>query len=135
QPCPYPWHGYCSANSRTPPDLERLWPNDNGRRPCASPRMNPKRPEETARRYIRHLIWLYFWLLLVEGALRKWVLPDLSNPLLVVRDPVVLAIYLLSFRARVFPKNAWVAAIVVMAILTTLATFFQLWEYVAPSYI
>ena len=67
--------------------------------------MNPDSPEARATRYIRQLIWLYFWLLLVEGALRKWLLPDLSNPLLVIRDPVVLAIYGLSFRARVFPKN------------------------------
>jgi deoxyadenosine/deoxycytidine kinase len=37
---------------------------------------------------------LYFGLLLVEGALRKWLLPQLSDPLLVIRDPVVLLIYL-----------------------------------------
>jgi hypothetical protein len=97
--------------------------------------MNPDHPEEKARRYIRYLIWLYFWLLLFEGALRKWAFPQLSNPLLVVRDPVALAIYLLSFRARVFPKNGWVLALVVMAILTTLATFFQLWDYVPPKFI
>jgi hypothetical protein len=95
--------------------------------------MNSDSPEARARRYIRYLIWAYFWLLLVEGVLRKWVLPDLSNPLLVIRDPVVLAIYALSFRARVFPRNAWVMALIVMAILTTGATFFQLWDYVAPE--
>jgi hypothetical protein len=42
------------------------------------------------RRQLRLLLWLYFWLLIVEGALRKWVLPGLSNPLLVIRDPVAL---------------------------------------------
>jgi hypothetical protein len=44
----------------------------------------------TRRRKIQLLLWTYFWLLIFEGALRKWVLPDLSNPLLVVRDPVAL---------------------------------------------
>jgi hypothetical protein len=39
---------------------------------------------------IRQLLWLYFWLLIFEGALRKWVLPGLSNPLLLVRDPIAL---------------------------------------------
>ena len=39
---------------------------------------------------IRRLLWLYFWLLIIEGALRKWILPGLSNPLLLVRDPVAL---------------------------------------------
>jgi hypothetical protein len=41
---------------------------------------------------IRLLIWVYFWLLLGEGALRKWIFPSLSGPLLIVRDPVLLAI-------------------------------------------
>jgi hypothetical protein len=94
--------------------------------------MSPIDSEERARRYIRKLIWLYFWLLLVEGALRKWILPDLSNPLLVVRDPIVLLIYVLSVRGRVFPTNGWVAALVILALLDTMATFFQLWDYVAP---
>jgi hypothetical protein len=44
---------------------------------------------------IRRLLWLYFWLLIFEGALRKWVLPGLANPLLLVREPVaLLALYL-----------------------------------------
>jgi len=47
--------------------------------------MTPKR-----RKRIRQLLWLYFWLLILEGALRKWILPGLSNPLLLVRDPVAL---------------------------------------------
>jgi hypothetical protein len=45
----------------------------------------------TARlKQIRMLLWLYLWLLIFEGALRKWVLPGLANPLLLVRDPVAL---------------------------------------------
>src|SRR5437762_8156865 len=94
--------------------------------------MNGNSPEERARRYVRYLIWLYFWLLLIEGALRKWVFPELSNPLLVVRDPIVLLIYFLSFRARVFPSNAWVMSLIVMAFLCVLATFVQLMPYVPP---
>ena len=44
---------------------------------------------------IQLLLWSYFWLLIFEGALRKWVFPSLSNPLLVVRDPIaILAIFL-----------------------------------------
>jgi hypothetical protein len=44
----------------------------------------------TRRKRIRQLLWLYFWLLIFEGALRRWILPGLSNPLLLVRDPVAL---------------------------------------------
>ena len=39
---------------------------------------------------LRQLLWLYFWLLIFDGALRKWLLPGLSYPLLLVRDPVAL---------------------------------------------
>ena len=94
--------------------------------------MKPITPEERARNYIRYLIWLYFWMLLLEGALRKWAFPELSNPLLVVRDPIVLLIYFLSFRARVFPSNPWVMSLIVMAFLCVLATFVQLMPYVPP---
>jgi hypothetical protein len=54
---------------------------------------------------LRRLIWLYFWLLILEGALRKWIVPFLSTPLLVVRDPVVILIYLQAIRCRRFPIN------------------------------
>lgn len=97
--------------------------------------MNANEPEEKARGHIRKLIWLYFWLLLLEGALRKWALPDLSTPLLVIRDPVVLAIYFLSFRARVFPWNAWVVVLVVLGCIDLMTTFYQLWDYVPPQHI
>jgi len=42
------------------------------------------------RQRICQLLWLYFWLLILDGALRKWIFPGLSNPLLLVRDPVAL---------------------------------------------
>jgi hypothetical protein len=46
--------------------------------------------------WIKRLIWLYFWLLLVEGALRRWVLPGLAGPLLLIREPVAMAILLIA---------------------------------------
>ncbi|HEY4281611.1 MAG TPA: hypothetical protein VGM62_01000, partial [Chthoniobacterales bacterium] len=48
---------------------------------------------------------------------------------------VALVIYALSFRARVFPKNAWVVSLIIMGLLTTAATFFQLWDFVDPKMI
>ena len=91
--------------------------------------MSEQSSEEKAKRHVRRLIWIYFWLLLLEGALRKWVLPGLSNPLLVVRDPVALAIYFFSIRARVFPRNAWMIILIVIGVLTTAATLIQDWPY------
>lgn len=40
--------------------------------------------------FYRELIWIYVFLLIFEGALRKWVLPGLSTPLLMVRDPIAI---------------------------------------------
>ena len=56
------------------------------------------------------MIWVYFWLLILEGALRKWTIPSLSAPLLVVRDPLVLLIYLQAVRCRRFPVNGYMFA-------------------------
>jgi hypothetical protein len=61
--------------------------------------------EEQQLQTLRTLIWLYFWLLIFEGALRKWVAPALSAPLLVVRDPLVLLIYVQALRYRKFPLD------------------------------
>src|SRR5438552_13164248 len=43
---------------------------------------------------LKAAIWLYFFLLIFEGALRKWVFPSLSNPLLVIRDPIAIWIFI-----------------------------------------
>ncbi|MEO5720554.1 MAG: hypothetical protein ABIR71_03670 [Chthoniobacterales bacterium] len=90
-------------------------------------------PHAATLRNIRRLIWLYFWLLFFEGALRKWVVPQLSNPLLIVRDPVVILIYILAIRARVFPTNGWMVSLGVISVLATLLTFVPLWPYVSPA--
>jgi hypothetical protein len=83
---------------------------------------NEKRPQvfdsSRAIRDIRRLIWLYLLLLIFEGALRKWVVPQFSAPLLIVRDPVAIAIYMLALRARLFPSSALVIALEIIAILS-----------------
>ena len=79
-------------------------------------------PEEKAKRRVRQLIWAYFWLLLIEGALRKWIMPRYSNPLLLIRDPVMLAIYFYAIKAHVFPRNFWVTSLWVIGVLSLLAS-------------
>jgi hypothetical protein len=72
-------------------------------------------------RGIRWLIWTYLILWIIEGALRKWYLPGLSNPLLVVRDPVVILIYLMAFAGNVFPVNRVVAMLAVLGAMSFVA--------------
>ena len=75
--------------------------------------------------FIKKLIWVYFLLLLFEGALRKWFLPGLSQGLLIIRDPVVIWIYYLCYVRGIFPLNnpylqrcfQWVAFAVVLSFL------------------
>jgi hypothetical protein len=43
---------------------------------------------------LKAAIWLYFILLIFEGALRKWLFPGLSNPILVIRDPIAVWIFI-----------------------------------------
>src|SRR5438128_7768636 len=82
---------------------------------------------------IRRLIYLYLFLLIIEGALRKWVIPQFSNPLLLVRDPAVLAIYFLAWRARVFPRNAFISSLATIGILSWIVSIFVLDPYVPMS--
>jgi len=51
----------------------------------------------TRERKVQLLLWSYFWLLIFEGALRKWIVPGLSDPLLLARDPICLAAIVLGW--------------------------------------
>jgi len=78
------------------------------------------REQPYAHKQIKLCLWIYFWLLIFEGALRKWILPSLSDPLLIVRDPVVLVTYFLALRAGIFPKNGFVGSIAIIGLLSFL---------------
>ncbi len=93
--------------------------------------MNPDNQDKTLRN-IRRLVWLYFWLLLFEGALRKWIVPQFSAPLLIIRDPVLLLAYILAWRAGVFPRNRWVVALGIVGFLSLIVSVIPLWVY-SPS--
>ena len=69
-------------------------------------------------RQVKVLIWVYFWLLILEGSLRKWVLPSLSDPLLLIRDPVVLLIYLQAIRGGFFPHHWLVKTTIWLGVVT-----------------
>lgn len=59
-------------------------------------------------KYLKKGIWLYILLLIFEGALRKWFLPFLATPLLIVRDPIALWLIYLSWKHNLFPSNFYV---------------------------
>ena len=55
---------------------------------------------ELQRQSIVRLVSVLFVLLIFEGALRKWVAPELSNQLLFIRDPFLLIIYYKALRQQ-----------------------------------
>ncbi len=68
-------------------------------------------------------VWLYFILLIFEGALRKWVLPGLATPLLVVRDPIAIWLIYTSWNKNLLTLNFFIIS---MAFVTFLSVCFSL---------
>lgn len=83
-------------------------------------------------KYVRYVAWLilvYMALLMAEGALRKWALPRFSNPLLIIRDPVLILIYFMALRARVFPFNRWIISLAIIGVFSEIVSVFILVPY------
>jgi hypothetical protein len=57
---------------------------------------------------IKIAIWLYFLLWIFEGALRKWILPGLASPLLIVRDPIAIYIIIKALGLNIKFMNPYV---------------------------
>lgn len=68
-------------------------------------------------KYLKSAIWLYFILWIFEGALRKWILPGLATPLLVVRDPVAIYIIIQAFYSNIKFLNPYVVLSTVFTLL------------------
>lgn len=71
---------------------------------------------------IKNGIWLYFLLLIFEGALRKWIFPQLSTPLLLVRDPLVIYLFLSASYNRIVFFNSYIFYAIVIVIVSFTAT-------------
>ncbi len=65
---------------------------------------NPKRTRNRMP-LLKKLFWAYFLLLIFEGALRKWLLPQFSAPLLLVRDPIAVLIIVEALQTDKWPKK------------------------------
>ncbi|MBK0380663.1 hypothetical protein [Mucilaginibacter segetis] len=79
------------------------------------------RPNAVNKEYTHALlkkgIWVYFVLLIFEGALRKWVFPSLATPLLVVRDPVAMWLLYIAWRDNELPNNRYFYLIIIIAVI------------------
>lgn len=71
---------------------------------------------------IKTAIWVYFLLWIFEGALRKWILPSLATPLLIVRDPVAIYILYKAFNLRLKFINGYIVAGFIITMLAFIVT-------------
>jgi hypothetical protein len=69
-------------------------------------------------------IWIYFLLLIFEGALRKWVLPGLAAPLLIVRDPIALWILVMANKRRLLVLNPYYLGFIIISIIAIFTAMF-----------
>jgi hypothetical protein len=77
--------------------------------------------EQGGVRFVRRLISIYFILLILEGSLRKWFLPGLSGPLLIIRDPILIFAYFAAMSEKIFPDNAWLRWLLGISVLCMMA--------------
>jgi len=71
---------------------------------------------------IKIAIWMYFLLWIFEGALRKWILPSLATPLLVVRDPIAIYIILRALYLNVKFVNPYIVLSSIFTLLSLAIT-------------
>lgn len=71
---------------------------------------------------IKRAIWAYFLLIIFEGALRKWFLPSLATPLLVVRDPIAVYIIFMAWRKNIIPQSFYLGSMILFVIISSLTT-------------
>lgn len=67
-------------------------------------------------------IWLYFFLLIFEGSLRKWLLPSFATPLLIVRDPIALWLIFKSLQKGYLQLNGYIVSIALVGLLSFFTT-------------
>lgn len=66
-------------------------------------------------------IWVYLFLLIFEGALRKWFLPQLATPLLLVRDPIAIWLTVVGLQ-RGWIKSGYITVMMVVSTISMLMT-------------
>lgn len=71
---------------------------------------------------LKKAVWLYILLLIFEGALRKWFLPGLATPLLIIRDPLAMWMLYEAWRRGIFPANHYITSLALITLISGIAT-------------
>ena len=80
--------------------------------------------KEKALRRVTYALYIYFFLLIFEGALRRWVLPGFSAPLLVIRDPIAIYILITAWQFHFIKINGYLIGLILISFISLNTTFF-----------
>lgn len=81
----------------------------------------------SVRRQIIKWVFVVYWLLIFEGSLRKWVLPQFNQIFFFIRDPFVLIIYWLVWKNKFWPhKSLLLTTGLFLAYLSAMLAFLQI---------
>ena len=72
---------------------------------------------ENRHQLLKTGIWIYFILLIFEGALRKWFLPGFSAPLLIIRDPVAVWLIAVAWKNNQIVPSVYLKAMLVVTLI------------------
>lgn len=75
-------------------------------------------------RLLKQGIWMYFLLLIFEGALRKWLLPGLATPLLIIRDPIALWLLVKAWQRGLLPSEFNMTGMKLIGVLSIFTGFY-----------
>jgi hypothetical protein len=87
-------------------------------------KQNRTRSAEESLLALKKGIFLYFLLLIFEGALRKWFLTPLATPLLIIRDPVALWILIGAARRGLFPRDFYLSVMKMLVLVSIFTAVF-----------
>lgn len=76
------------------------------------------------RKFLVKGIWLYFLLLIFEGALRKWFLPSLAAPLLIIRDPIAIGLMAYAWYHNIFRSNNYIVLLTIITVISVFTALF-----------
>ncbi|WP_262964946.1 hypothetical protein [Methylobacter psychrophilus] len=82
--------------------------------------------KEKARTSIIKYVFLVYWLLIFEGALRKWVFPEYQQIIFFLRDPIVLLIYVIALRHRIVTRDGLLTAGLLISFVFMALVFLQI---------
>jgi hypothetical protein len=74
------------------------------------PGTKPKRPNQRnfyTRELLIQLIFWFFWMVVLEGAFRKWLFPSLEKVIYFGKDFIALSIYWVAFKMSILPRRSY----------------------------